>query len=259
MQITQYNFNTDISLFNIGDLHRADHSCDVETFHRIIDRIARDPNAYWVSTGDLLNVAVRNGKHASIYGSATLEEEFETLVEELAPIKHKCLGVVNSNHSQRVQNSVGINIDKLFCKELGVPYLGDFGVLNLTLQRTSYYVVMHHGSPGGGGRMKGAKANLLDSMEQILPAADLYLTGHTHQFMHHINEVRSIDRKRNLIAEHKSWFCTTGHFLKWENSYAQTLRLRPAPIGAAKMDMKASMVGHHSNKDIKISLYSGGN
>ena len=254
MDIPQYKFDSGIRLFNIGDVHRGDASCDADLLHKVIAEIENDPDAWWVSTGDLLNTAMRGMKHDSIHDSLTLREEYKLLKQELLPIAEKCLGVVSSNHTGRVRDLTSLDLDEVFCGELGVPYLGDLGLINITCQRTSYFVAMHHGV--GGGKGKGGKINGLEDMERIVPGADVYLTGHTHQYMAFINDNAYIDRKRNLLSYHKAWFCTTGHFLNWDGSYAQRLKLRPAPKGAAVALLASSMSGVSANKDVTFSLFS---
>jgi len=256
MNISQYNFDKDIRVINIGDVHRGDHCCDTELLYKHIDLIAKDENTFWLSTGDLLNTATRGGRHDSIHGSDILETEFDNICDELAPIADKCLGVVSSNHPHRVKNLTGLDLDKVMCKQLGIPYLGDFGTLNVTCGRCSYFIVMHHGSPGGGGRMKGAKINALDGMSGIIQGADIYLTGHTHQYMTHINERCFVDRKRNIVSYQKVYFNTCAHYLSWDDSYAQRLRLGPAPKGATEIKLGASMNGQNSNKRVEINLLS---
>lgn len=252
MQIRKYQFPSTIELINIGDLHRGDDACDVDLFYRVVDYISNNPNVYWVSTGDILNTAIRSGRHSTVYNSLSLQKEYDFAINEFHPIAAKCLGVVSSNHHARVYNSVGISLDRLFCKELSVPYLGDMGIINVVAGKNSYYIAMFHGV-GSGGTI-GAKANGLERLSEIYPGADLYLTGHTHTFQSFIDEVPYIDRKRNKLKHFKSWFCTTGHFLDWDKSYAQQLCLKPRPKGAALCTLYSHPAG--TVKKITIDLMS---
>jgi len=252
MEIKKYTFDSDIEILNIGDLHRGDHACDVALFYDVVNYVANTDNAYWVSTGDLLNTAIRNGKHSAIYGSYKLEDEYMFCLDEFRPIAHKCLGIVSSNHHLRMFNAVGMSLDKMFCRELNVPYLGDMGVINIICDKNSYYAAMFHGT-GNSGTI-GAKTNGLERLAGIFPCADLYMTGHTHTYQSFIAEVPYIDRKRGKMTYFKSHFCTTGHFLDWDKSYAPQLGLRPYPKGAAHV----SLSGHPGGnvKKIKIDLFN---
>ena len=60
--------------------------------------------------------------------------------------------------------------------------------------------------------------------------------------------------KRNLMTEGIAHFCTTGHFLKWGDSYAADHKLAPMPQGSAVVSLKANGLGKVTNKKIKIDL-----
>lgn len=253
MKVRSYNFDGPVQLINLGDVHRGDQACDDVMFRRVIDYIKNTPNARWASTGDMLNVALRKGKLATIYHSMSLEKELAVMTSELRPIADKCLGFVGSNHHARVENEIGMSLDNLIARELEVPYLGDIGLIKINCKRNSYFVAMHHGI--GQGHLKGGKANTLERMTNLIPSADIYLTGHTHTFMYFVNEVNFIDRKRDKLSTFQSYFVTTGHFLDWEDSYAPQLYLPPAPKGSAMLELGESEGGNR--KDVRVSLFTG--
>jgi len=100
LDIPKYTFDSNILLFNLGDIHRGDLCCNTKLVHKAIRAIAATENAYWVSTGDMLNCAFKNSVSDS-YKSAPLGVEYKWLRNELKPIAHKCLGVVTSNRQKR--------------------------------------------------------------------------------------------------------------------------------------------------------------
>jgi len=252
MRIPQYNFNDGVAIFNLGDVHRGDKACDVSAFNRTIAEI-KNTGAKWVSTGDLLNVALKTSK-SDCYSSMSLEDEKDALVKELSPIAGQCLGFVASNHHNRFDQTVGMSLDKIVAKELKVPFLGAVGLINVTCDAASYFIGMHHGI--GGGKRRGGKINNLEDLSGIMPAADVYLEGHTHAFASFINEVPYIDRKRNSLRYYKSHFVTTGHYLNWEGSYAQDLKLKPMPVGCSVIELKAAPSGSNAKaKNVKIDFF----
>lgn len=251
MKITQYTFPGSINLYNLGDVHRGDHACNDALFRKIIDIVERDPVGYWISTGDLLNVALRNSK-SNVYGSMSLEDEMSVLLEELEPIAKKCLGIVKSNHHARFDKETGMSLDSILCDRLNIPFLGALGIINITCNRTSYFTAMHHGT--GSSKMRGGKASSLERLSFIVPGADLYLEGHSHSYQALYDTAHYIDRKRNLMSEGIAHFCTTGHFLKWDESYAADHKLQPMPQGAAMIELKGNGLGKIANKKIKIDL-----
>lgn len=253
MEIHKTNFDKDIKLVNLGDVHRGDKCCNVDLFHKHIDFIKENEDVYWCSTGDLLNVALKTSL-SDVYTSSSLQYEYDAIVEELKPISHKCLGITTSNHTNRFDKAVGMSLDKLVCTALNVPFLNDFGLLNITCGRTSYYVAMHHGC--GGGRTRGAKSNELYRLGEVIPGCDLLLQGHTHAFEMFVDETPYIDRKRNKVTYLQSYFVCTGHYLNWEGSYAQKFKMKPAPQGSAMITLGYNQSGIQANKSITVDFLS---
>lgn len=251
MRIKQYKFEDTINIVNLGDVHRGDKCCDVKAFKNVIKHIENNNDCYWVSTGDLLNVALKNSK-SDVYSSMSLKQELNVLLEELEPIKGKCLGMVGSNHHRRVDNEIGLNLDETISALLEIPFLSDIGVVDVTVGSCSYFMVLHHGV--GGGRGIGAKTNELSRLEGVISAADVYMQGHTHQFAYFPLECQYIDRKRKAVQAITSHFVTTGHYLSWDDSYAQALKLRPAPIGSAIVTLYGNPIGQHKTKRVSVDF-----
>lgn len=253
MDIAKHSFDVpQIKVWNLGDIHRGDEGCDVDLLYSIIDEIAKDPNSYWVSTGDILNVAARKGKHAAIYHSLPLEKEYELIRYEFADIKHKCLGIVSSNHHARVEKEMGLSLDKCVARELGIPFLGPLGRLKLTVMRTSYFMALHHGV-GSSGSMRGGKALSLERMSRMLPGCDIYMQGHTHSFQHFINAAPYVDKKRDRVGKVDCHYVTTGHFLKWEDSYAAEMALEGMPLGAAVLTLHGDNQGVRKKVEVDLA------
>lgn len=251
MKVRQYKFDSTIEIVNLGDLHRGDKCCDVKAFQRVVAHIRDTPNCYWVSTGDLLNVALKNSK-SDVYGSLSLHEELSLFLDEIGEIKGKCLGITGSNHHVRLEKETGLNLDDLICQSANIPFLSDIGVIDCTIGRNSYYIVLHHGV--GGGRTIGAKGNELARLGEVIASADVYMQGHTHQYAYFMLESPYIDRKRKAVQTVVSHFVTTGHYLRWDDSYAQKLKLKPAPIGSAVVTLHGSPVGQHQHKRVEVGF-----
>ncbi len=256
MEINKIEFQGDVDLYVVGDVHYGDNQCDKAMFHKIINGIEKikDRNIAVVITGDLLNVGLADSVTGA-YGSMTLGAELDAMCDALMPIRDKIIGFVSSNHHSRVEKKTGMSIDREVAVRLNVPYLGHMGLINVSCGNQSfknnYYVAMHHGA--GGGRTQGAKANELMRLEDVMPGCDLYLQGHTHTFQHFLSQTYYVDRKRSKVTELSSHFVTTGHFLNYENSYAAEQKLRPAKKGVAVVTLKAPH-GNKMEKEIVVRL-----
>lgn len=246
-----YHFDHEVLLYNLGDLHRGDDACDVSLYLKLRDRIAANPHARWVSTGDLLNVALPTSK-SSVFESANLGDEVAALSAELAPIADKCLGFVGSNHHNRFDRAVGMSLDGLLAQLLKIPHVGEIGRLAITCGRMSHWVAMHHTTGGGG--TSGAKANKQDRLLHAAPCMDVYLAGHTHTFMVMPECQPYPDRKRGRMTKLKQIKVTTGHFLDFDGSYAAAMMLAEKPKGAAVVHLEHANAGNVDRKTYRAWL-----
>jgi len=251
LSIPKYEFSSNIQLVNIGDVHRGDDVCDVNSFRKVIQYVKQHDNVRWYSTGDLLNNALKNSK-SDVYQSMAPQKEFDIIIRELKPISSKCLGMVVSNHMRRTQESAGISLDKMLSAELEIPFLGKLGLICVKVGAACYYVAMHHGV--GNGKRRGTKVNSLEDLAAIIPGADIYTEGHFHTYATFKNDMPYIDRKRNTRKMFTATFAATGHFLNWEKSYAQDYKMRPMPKGASLMELLATPDGSHGRKKVIVDL-----
>lgn len=250
--ITQYKFSDRIRLYNLGDIHRGNAQCDVKFLHMAIKAIQNDKRAYWVSTGDLLEIATTSCVSDS-YEAMSPQDELDTLCEELEPIKSKCLGLVASNHHNRINKESGLNLDKLISMQMGIKFLGISSIIDVTCKRCSYFIHMHHGVGGG---TQGNKVNRALKVAENYSGCDIYFSGHTHTYSHTPFQQRVVDRKRVKIRSILSHSIVTGHCLDWSGSYAEKMALRPAPIGFAYVDLGALNSGREANKKIEPGFFS---
>ena len=242
--IVTYRFDDSVSIVNLGDIHRGNKTCAVKKLHKIINHIADNPEVYWVSTGDLLETATSNSKSDN-YDAMSIEDELNLLCAELEPIASKCLGFVSSNHKDRIQKEVGLNLDHVLADRAGIPFLGTVGLIDVVCGRCSYYIYMHHGAGGGSD---GNKVNRAVKLAENIQGADIYLTGHTHSYSHVPNIQTAIDRKRGKVTHIYSHHVTTGHYIEYERSYAERLGLKAKPIGSSIVHLRGNSTGNEENK-----------
>jgi len=252
MQIKKYNFDNSITLFNLGDIHRGNKAHDNNLFKKVVNYIKEHDNCYWLSTGDLLDVTIPSNKFFDFDG-LKLESEYEYLISDLYDIRKKGLCIVGSNHHKRFERAVGMSLDKMLAKELGIDYLGHFGLINILCGKNSYVTALHHGI--GRGRTRGSKSNNFERLANLAPCADLYLEGHTHTYDTWKTVNNYIDRKRNKTTKMLSTFVVTGHCLTWGDSYAAELKLEEQPKGFAMIELLGSSIGRAEDKKVKVDLF----
>lgn len=245
-----YHFDSAVRVVNLGDLHRGNNNFNESLFKKNVNFIADNPDVYWVSTGDLLETAIKSSK-SSCYEASTPEEELDALSAELKPIRKKCLGFVASNHQNRIKKEVGLSLDKVLADRAKIPFLGIGAIIKVTCGRLSYFIVMHHGIGGG---TDGNKVNRAMKLSQNWLGADIYLTGHTHSFAYVQDTQTLIDRKRNKTTDITTHHICTGHYLEYKGSYAEDMGLHAKPCGSAMVSLTANECGQQKNKDIKVEF-----
>ena len=250
MKIIKHKFDREVKIVNLGDIHRGNPGCNDKFLRQIIKEIAEDPDCYWLSTGDLLEVATKHSVGNS-HDAISTQREIDLLSEELLLIRNKCLGFVASNHHNRISKETGLSLDKMLASHAGLPYLGITGILNITIGQGSYFLCLHHGT--GGGTV-GNAINRAHKAAGIYKGCDLYLTGHTHKMDVHPFQQQIVDRKRNIIRTIQSYLVITGHCMLWEGSYAESMNLDPAPIGFARVTLSENINGREEGKSIKIDF-----
>jgi len=255
MKIRKFDFDHEIHLWNLGDVHRGDEACDVPALMKTVEQIRQDPLARWVSTGDLLNVGITASKTGP-YHSMNVKAESDALVRELGPIGDKFLGMVKSNHHDRIDRAVGLPLDEYLFDKMGWPkhlYMGALGVVAIGVRGSTYYVCLHHGI--GGGRRRGGKVNSAEEPSIIIPGADLYLSGHSHSCCSFKNKGYSINKFKFALIEYTFTVAVTGHYLQYLDCYAPDLLYRPMPIGSTVVILPVVPSGRTTEKRIKVDFF----
>lgn len=222
-----------IDLIGFGDWHYGGKECNVEKIIEDIKWIKDNPFARVILMGDMINC----GTKLSIGGgrmddTMNAQEQFETVIQLLQPIKKRIYGVHVGNHEQRIYNETGVNLSKMMAKELGTRYLGYSAFHLIKVKNQNYTIFSTHGS--SGATLPHTKIKRCLDLATFIDA-DIYLMGHVHALQVQTQEVKRVDmRKRTIIKERKN-FVLTGHYLNYEDSYADQKNMRPSEQGCAKI------------------------
>lgn len=239
---TKLAFNTSTSTDKIrvvpwGDVHVGAPSgqCDWNKAQRELDYVLNTPDTYLIGMGDYMDCAQRMPwqKGPNIYASSMMPmEQFFTIEAALKPLAQagKIVGLHAGNHEEWIMMNTGIQITDLLCKSLHVPFLGAGCLTSVHVNNQTYQVYSQHGY--GSAQLKHTKlGRLMNSTKDIF--ADVLLMGHTHQI------AVAKGGKYNNGRTKKSYYVLTGHFLRWEGSYAQLFGLDVCPAGTVKLSLFA--------------------
>ena len=218
-----------IKLVPFGDIHYGAKECNFERAKETIDWVKDNPNARVILMGDLLNSATRSSVGAAVFDeNISGQTQYDDIVELLNPIKDKIYGSYIGNHEQRIFNLTGYNITKMLSKELGHKYYGFGCFQKIKVKNNNYVLYGTHGSSGATLPYTKIK-KLLDTSAYI--DADVYLMGHVHSLQVHTQEVKRVNMRNKTVERHKKYYVLTGHYLNYEDSYAEMKNMRPEKQG----------------------------
>lgn len=228
----------------IGDCHYGSPQFDKPRFLAMVDYCVKN-NIYVLLMGDLIEMATRDSVGAGVYEQEQIgQSQYEQMIAWLKPLADKklILGTLAGNHEERVYKSTGINIGKMFARELNTKYLGDACWNSFKVGSQHYTIYSLHGRTGS--RFDGTA---LLALERISTSffCDLIVMGHAHKM---ISSSVIIQRVVNgLVCEHKKTLLITGSYLKYDGGYAQTVGLPMSKLGSPKVKFFSK------RKDILVS------
>lgn len=212
----------------IGCVHIGMKSANLDWFKDYV-KMAQDRDTSLLLLGDLFENAIPSrGEGMMFEQNLTPDEQIETAAELLAPVSHKIVGCVTSNHSERTYKEVGINMDKRLLRELGVKdsvYKGQQGIVSFAGKR----IVFSHGT-GAGSNTWGDANKLL----KIYPTADIIALSHKHELEQHWNGNFDITANGSRIPKFIP-FVRTGSLMQYPR-YAQRELYSPQKPGFAIID-----------------------
>lgn len=228
----------------IGDCHFGSPQFDKPRFLAMIDFCIKN-TMYVFLMGDLIELATRDSVGAGIYEQEYIgQNQYEQMIEWLRPLADKklILGTLTGNHEARAYTRTGIDIGKMFARELGIKYLGDACWNRFRVGNQTYSIYSLHGRTGS--RFDGTA---LLALERISTSffCDLIVMGHTHKMVSSTVIIQRIEN--GLVKEHKKTLLITGSYLKYDGGYAQTIGLPISKLGSPKVKF------YSTRKDIYVS------
>ena len=269
----------------IGDVHIGAAACAEDDLKKVIKRIQKEDNHYWIGMGDygdFINMKDPRFSVSNLADWITREEmidiakaqrqRFTNLVK---PIAHKCLGLASGNHETAIarhyERDVYGEIVSQIKEDGGFPSdyrlkLGYYGWIKLGFYSSkkkakkgglsTININIHHGFVGG--KLAGAKAL---NMQRWLwtHAADLVIFGHSHNTSAQPEAVEYVDKVDNIkIHVRKGMY--SGTFLKTVNdndkginSYSEIAGYFPNPHGVIP---EAILYPRNSDENARVKIIS---
>ena len=218
----------------IGDVHYGAKYCNIEKFEKML-KYCLDNEIYIFCMGDMIETSSRHSVGAGVYEQISPQKQIEDIISYLKPLANKglILGYLSGNHELRAMKELGIDISKIVCKELKVPYLEYAGWSLFYVGNQSYSIYSIHGS--SSATLKHTKfKSILDISKHF--EADLVTMGHVHDIIIDSAEYQRVNKKRKIVEIRKSYIVVTGHYYNY-GGYAKEKGYSPTKIGSPKVKL----------------------
>ena len=222
------DFN-ELVLYPIADTHWADPCSNHKRIMEDIAYIRDTPNVFCVLNGDLLNCAIRTAI-SNPYVPISPMQELEKCVEIFEPIAHKVICVVPGNHEERHFRTNGIDVTRLFCRQLHIEdiysptvayvFLRFGGNADAAYRHRPMLYTMYVTHGNGGGRKASSKISRLEDYAAICDA-DIYIAGHTHLGAGFKKGFARPNPSQNSITYGAHLFVNTCASLEYDGSYGE--------------------------------------
>lgn len=176
-----------LEIVPLADIHLGDPETQMSIITTEIEKIKSKPNRYCILAGDLMNTAIKTSISDTYGETLSPQQQLDKCIELFEPIKDKILCIVTGNHEERISKLAGVNMIRVFAKQLGLEAVYSdtsvvcfvrFGENKRHKKRSHVYsIYVNHGS--GGGRKAGSKISRLEDYSRIV-CCDAYVVGHTH-------------------------------------------------------------------------------
>jgi UDP-2,3-diacylglucosamine pyrophosphatase LpxH len=231
----------------IGDSHIGSKYFDEDLFKEIIDWSCEN-KAYAILMGDMIEAATRDSVGAGVYEqNEIIDKQITHFYKLITPLVDEglVLGMHPGNHELRVYKSSGLDIAKMMCRELKIPYLGWGKLHYFKVGNEGYSLYTTHGS--SGARMPHTKIKGVIDLANMVDA-QIYAMGHLHQLSHHVRNFYEINKRSRTVDEDQKHFVLTGSFLNHWGSYGHVMGYEPMRKGSPKIKL------HGDEHKIRVTL-----
>jgi len=222
-----------------GDLHYGSPQCDRERAKRMI-QYCIDKEVYVLLMGDLVEFGTKSSVGAGVYEQTmNPHQQFDEVMEMLMPLADKklILGLHRGNHEIRGYKESGIDIARIMATELGCRYLLDACWNLWYVGKQSYVLYTLHGATGS--QFLYTKLNSTIRISQSF-AAEIIAQGHVHELANAAVLYQFVNKKRKVIEEQKKFIILTGHYLRYDQGYAQMKGMTIGKMGSPKLKLFAN-------------------
>ena len=218
-------------VFPLGDVHNGSSTMKEEEFCEYVDLAKGMDNAFIYWMGDLMELGGRQSPGISLFQQVKQpQEQYDWVIKAVEPLVDKSVLFHGANHERRAQIATGLDITKNLAGALKIPYAPLMAASRLVLKDQAYNVQSFHGA--GGARLPHTKIQAHQKATKFFIGFDLLLMGHVHYNYAERFLYKQLDVRNKCMKNKYGWRVLTGHFLEWDDSYAEQQAMEPLPSGA---------------------------
>jgi hypothetical protein len=229
------DFQGDVKIALLFDVHYGNFAHKKEKFLSYLNWIKETPNVYAILGGDLMEDALDDGRGMTYDQTENPHTQFDDMVKLLAPISHKILCATTGNHEHRIYKKTGIDITKLLCEKLKIPYFS--GAIWLTILANTYKWNLWVSHGYSSSRTKGGKMNSANRPKSFTGLIHFFISGHVHDRVCESETLLTDDPINCRLMELKQWTIVAPSFLGWKETYAYRAGYPPPASGGVSVEL----------------------
>lgn len=244
------HFDKEIVIYPISDVHLGCLEHNEDEWNKFIECVKKDPKAYVILVGDLMNNATRSSVSDIFEDVYTPSQQKKLLIKYLTPIKDKILCAVSGNHERRsIKDADNDPTYDIMCKlDLEDIYRKNIAFLKVQIGKHSTYTfAVTHGT--GGGIYTGAAVNRNERFGHVIDGLDCLIVGHTHKGIVSKPSKIVIDSRNNVVSLKSYTVISTQSWLNY-GGYAVQKMLLPASSATSENGQKLYLA--RRPKNIKV-------
>lgn len=229
-----------------GDVHYGYPTCEIERALEMLKWCVKN-RVYILGMGDFIESGLRTSVGASNYEQLlNPQKQLDFMIEALQPAAKAglLLGLHSGNHEDRISDATSINVVKMMCKALDVPFLGSACWTLLRVGSQNYTIYSLHGA--SGSRFKHTKLKSVIDIGMWFEA-DIIAQGHVHEKAVTVIVRQRVNARNRTVEDRKVHCFLTGHYLGYDGSYAQMKGMPPAGLGSPKVQLYADRWDLHGS------------
>lgn len=215
--------NETLNIYPLGDLHLGASNHDNDLFNKWINTFNDDKNEKIIL---LLGDLVENPSDRIGWQSATKDVNscINDLVTNLEPLKDYIRVSCGGNHEARISRKFKFDLAENIAQQIGVTYTSNDFIDSIMINEQLFRIYCKHGSRFSRKSHLFLKNFIEDINNQVI--CDLAIVGHSH--------ILSWDKVPFLINNYdikERYYCCSGSFLKYFDSYANDKGMNPLQSG----------------------------